>query len=126
MFGIVRHVAGESLIFEYFVNSSGWAWRVQSQSPVPCFLKPVTARTHASFSQPTKSLAEECNKAIELDASNPGARWFLALALERRNRIPEAIEQLKRAVEDSHRGAVFVSALVHALWSGGAARQRPC
>jgi tetratricopeptide (TPR) repeat protein len=88
-------------------------------------LDPVSSQTQAFFgfilyqARHFDRAIEECNKAIELDASNPGARWFLALALERRNRTAEAIEQLKRSVEDSHRGAVFVSALGHAYGLAG-------
>ena len=59
-----------------------------------------------------------CRQALELGPNYPNANWFMALALEKEGRIPEAITSLQSAVNYS--GApLFLALLGHAYGLAG-------
>jgi TolB-like protein/DNA-binding winged helix-turn-helix (wHTH) protein len=59
-----------------------------------------------------------CRKALELVPDYPNANWFMALALEKRGRLPEAIASLQSAVNHS-RAPLFKALLGHAYGLAG-------
>jgi TolB-like protein/DNA-binding winged helix-turn-helix (wHTH) protein/tetratricopeptide (TPR) repeat protein len=59
-----------------------------------------------------------CRKTLELATNYPNANWFMALALEKQGRIPEAIASLQSAVANS-RAPLFKALLSHAYGLAG-------
>ena len=59
-----------------------------------------------------------CRKTLELAPNYPNANWFMALALEKQGRIPEAIASLQSAVINS-RAPLFKALLGHAYGLAG-------
>jgi TolB-like protein/DNA-binding winged helix-turn-helix (wHTH) protein/tetratricopeptide (TPR) repeat protein len=59
-----------------------------------------------------------CQKTLELAPNYPNANWFMALALEKQGRIPEAIASLRNAVSNS-RAPLFKALLGHAYGLAG-------
>jgi TolB-like protein/DNA-binding winged helix-turn-helix (wHTH) protein len=59
-----------------------------------------------------------CQKTLELAPNYPNANWFMALALEKQGRIPEAIASLRSAVMNS-RAPLFRALLGHAYGLAG-------
>jgi tetratricopeptide (TPR) repeat protein len=59
-----------------------------------------------------------CRKTLELAPNYPNANWFMALALEKEGRVPEAIASLQSAVSHS-RAPLFKALLGHAYGLAG-------
>jgi tetratricopeptide (TPR) repeat protein len=59
-----------------------------------------------------------CRQTLELAPNYPNANWFMALALEKEGRIPEAIASLQSAVSHS-RAPLFLALLGHAYGLAG-------
>jgi tetratricopeptide (TPR) repeat protein len=59
-----------------------------------------------------------CQKTLELAPNYPNANWFMALALEKEGRLPEAIASLQSAVMNS-RAPLFKALLGHAYGLAG-------
>jgi TolB-like protein/DNA-binding winged helix-turn-helix (wHTH) protein/Tfp pilus assembly protein PilF len=59
-----------------------------------------------------------CRQSLELAPNYPNANWFMALALEKQGRIPEAITSLQSAVNHS-RAPLFLALLGHAYGLAG-------
>jgi len=60
-----------------------------------------------------------CESTLELDPEFWVARWFLGMTLEQMGRLDEAIEQFDRAVQNSNRNVLALSALGHAYAIAG-------
>jgi tetratricopeptide (TPR) repeat protein len=60
-----------------------------------------------------------CETTLELDPEFWVARWFLGMTLEQMGQIEAAIEQLDRAVQNSNRSVLALSALGHACAIAG-------